>query len=166
MMCGSPTFNLRDFGTQGDAERPAVALSGTCLSVCWIATIMVNFPGRRNGRFPEDADLLMCEMKAGMQSGKTQGGKRQSQMFNPCSQMEKRRVESLFLKLVPTMILTRADWRSIPGGAVWKGGRAALVVAWWPNPQVAALANGSSPSKVARLRLDALLAPLTGLCVN
>lgn len=66
------------------------------------------------------------------------------------------------MKLAATMILTWADWRTIPGGAVWKGGRAALDVAWWhwPNPQVVALANGLSPFKVARLRFDSLLAPL------
>lgn len=33
-------------------------------SVCWIVIITVDFPGRRNKSFPEDADLLMCEMKA------------------------------------------------------------------------------------------------------
>lgn len=42
---------------------------------------MVDFPGRRNERFSEDPDLLMCEMKARMQSEKPQGGKGRSQMF-------------------------------------------------------------------------------------
>lgn len=94
MMCRSSTFNLLlIFGRWGHPELP-VALSGMCLRDCWIVyvcwIITVNFPGRRNERFPEDAELLMCEMKARMQSGRKMTV---LDLHSPCFQLERRMFE-------------------------------------------------------------------------